>query len=105
PYKSRKRLLSEPTAPVALSFVAYHSRTVVREVPAVCPGATGRRLEGDRHMASEAELKAAGEKSIPKDYDPALYKIRHSMAHVLAQAVVERFPNARPTIGPPVEFG
>lgn len=56
-------------------------------------------------MASEAELKAAGEKYIPKDYDPALYKIRHSYAHVLAQAVVERFPNAKPTIGPPVEFG
>ena len=56
-------------------------------------------------MASEAELKAAGERYIPKDYDPALYKIRHSYAHVLAQAVVERFPNAKPTIGPPVEFG
>lgn len=56
-------------------------------------------------MASEAELKAAGEKYIPKDYDPALYKIRHSLAHVLAQAVTERFPQAKPTIGPPVEFG
>jgi threonyl-tRNA synthetase len=56
-------------------------------------------------MASEAELKAAGEKYIPKDYDPALYKLRHSLAHVLAQAVVERFPQAKPTIGPPIEYG
>ncbi|QDU21215.1 threonine--tRNA ligase [Urbifossiella limnaea] len=56
-------------------------------------------------MASEAELKAAGEKYVPKDYDPALYKTRHSFAHVLAQAVTERFPQAKPTIGPPVEFG
>ena len=56
-------------------------------------------------MPSEAELKAAGEKYIPKDYDPALYKLRHSLAHVLAQAVTERFPQAKPTIGPPVEFG
>lgn len=56
-------------------------------------------------MASEAELKAAGEKHIPKDYDPALYKLRHSLAHVLAQAVTERFPQAKPTIGPPIEFG
>jgi threonyl-tRNA synthetase len=56
-------------------------------------------------MASEAELKAAGEKYIPKDYDPALYKIRHSLAHVLAQAVVEKFPQAKPTIGPPIEDG
>ena len=56
-------------------------------------------------MPSEAELKAAGERYIPKDYDPALYKIRHSLAHVLAQAVVERFPQAKPTIGPPIEYG
>ncbi|MCI0705607.1 MAG: threonine--tRNA ligase, partial [Planctomycetia bacterium] len=56
-------------------------------------------------MASEAELKAAGEKYIPKDYDPALYKLRHSLAHVMAQAVVEKFPQAKPTIGPPIEFG
>src|SRR5262245_31668784 len=57
------------------------------------------------HMASEAELKAAGEKYIPKDYDPKLYKLRHSLAHVLAQAVVEKFPQAKPTIGPPIEYG
>src|SRR5262252_8942593 len=56
-------------------------------------------------MATEAELKAAGEKYIPKDYDPALYKLRHSLAHVLAQAVVEKFPQAKPTIGPPIEDG
>jgi threonyl-tRNA synthetase len=56
-------------------------------------------------MASEAELKAAGEKYIPKDYDPALYKLRHSLAHVLAQAVTERFPQAKPTIGPPIDYG
>ncbi len=56
-------------------------------------------------MSSEAELKAAGEQYIPKDYDPALYKLRHSLAHVMAQAVVEKFPQAQPTIGPPIEYG
>jgi threonyl-tRNA synthetase len=56
-------------------------------------------------MASEAELKALGEQFIPKDYDPKLYKLRHSLAHVMAQAVVEKFPQAKPTIGPPIEFG
>jgi threonyl-tRNA synthetase len=34
-----------------------------------------------------------------------LYRIRHSAAHVLAQAVVEMFPEAKYTIGPPVENG
>ena len=34
-----------------------------------------------------------------------LFKIRHSLAHIMAQAVTERHPDARPTIGPPVENG
>jgi threonyl-tRNA synthetase len=34
-----------------------------------------------------------------------LYKIRHSAAHVMAQAVLELFPDGKPTIGPPVENG
>lgn len=35
----------------------------------------------------------------------ALYKVRHSLAHVMAQAVTELFPQAKPTIGPPIESG
>ncbi len=42
---------------------------------------------------------------IPKGYDPQLYRIRHSAAHVLAQAVLERFPGAGLAIGPPIEDG
>jgi threonyl-tRNA synthetase len=34
-----------------------------------------------------------------------LYRIRHSTAHVMAQAVLDIFPEARYTIGPPVEDG
>ena len=34
-----------------------------------------------------------------------LYKIRHSAAHVMAQAVLEMFPEAKYAIGPPVEDG
>jgi threonyl-tRNA synthetase len=37
--------------------------------------------------------------------DSDLYRIRHSAAHVMAQAVVEMFPEAKYTIGPPVEDG
>lgn len=35
----------------------------------------------------------------------SLYKLRHSLAHIMAQAVTEFFPEAKPTIGPPVENG
>ena len=34
-----------------------------------------------------------------------LYKIRHSAAHVLAEAMLERFPEAKIAIGPPIEDG
>ena len=39
------------------------------------------------------------------DSDEGLYILRHSCAHLLAQAVTELFPDAKPTIGPPVENG
>jgi threonyl-tRNA synthetase len=34
-----------------------------------------------------------------------LYKIRHSAAHVMAQAVLEMFPDGKIAIGPPIEDG
>jgi threonyl-tRNA synthetase len=34
-----------------------------------------------------------------------LYKIRHSAAHVMAQAVLEIYPEAKIAIGPPIETG
>lgn len=37
--------------------------------------------------------------------DSQLYKIRHSTAHIMAQAVLERFPDAQIAIGPPIEDG
>ncbi len=49
------------------------------------------------------ELLERAETHIPEGYDPTLYKIRHSAAHIMAQAVLERFPDAKPTIGPPIE--
>ncbi len=37
--------------------------------------------------------------------DSDLYRIRHSAAHIMAQAVTEMFPEAKYTIGPPIENG
>ena len=37
--------------------------------------------------------------------DEGEFIIRHSCAHLLAQAVTELFPNAKPTIGPAIENG
>ena len=40
-----------------------------------------------------------------QSYDEELYRIRHSAAHVMAQAVLEMFPEAKIAIGPPIENG
>jgi threonyl-tRNA synthetase len=37
--------------------------------------------------------------------DSLLYRIRHSTAHIMAEAVLERFPKAQIAIGPPIEDG
>jgi len=38
------------------------------------------------------------EQTIPEGYEPALYKMRHSAAHVMAQAVRERFAEGGPRL-------
>ena len=42
---------------------------------------------------------------VTEDSDRGLFTIRHSTAHVLAQAVLDEFPGATFAIGPPVEHG
>jgi len=45
------------------------------------------------------------EKQLEKYEDSDLYRIRHSAAHVMAQAVLEMFPEGKIAIGPPIEDG
>tara|TARA_B100001113_G_scaffold141255_1_gene115681 strand:+ start:1414 stop:3435 length:2022 start_codon:yes stop_codon:yes gene_type:complete len=37
--------------------------------------------------------------------DEGIYILRHSAAHLLAQAITMIYPNAKPTIGPPIDRG
>ena len=39
------------------------------------------------------------------DKESSLYKLRHSLAHVMAQAVLSFYPNAKLGIGPPIDTG
>jgi threonyl-tRNA synthetase len=49
----------------------------------------------------EAEMSEPNERY----EDTLLYRIRHSAAHVMAQAVLEFYPDTKFTIGPPIENG
>src|SRR5579863_9770714 len=60
----------------------------------------GRLVDTSFSVVNDAEV------SIVTDKDPAgLEVIRHSTAHLLAQAVKELFPDAQVTIGPVIEDG
>ena len=41
----------------------------------------------------------------PAQEPDQLFKIRHSLAHVLAQAVTKLWPDTKITIGPPIDTG
>src|SRR5579863_5886381 len=41
----------------------------------------------------------------PMDRQSRIYRMRHTAAHVMAQAVTEIFPDAKLAIGPPIEEG
>ena len=45
------------------------------------------------------------EKEIEQYEDSHLYRMRHSTAHVMAQAVLEKFPDGKVAIGPAIEDG
>jgi threonyl-tRNA synthetase len=75
------------------------------------PEVVANRLFGSRtiHLAvaTKSRRKEARmyQQAQEKYEESQLYKIRHSAAHIMAQAVVEMFPEAKYTIGPPIENG
>ncbi len=56
-------------------------------------------------QAQQTKAQGRGNGSRGPGYDDELYRIRHSAAHVMAQAVLEMFPEAKIAIGPPIEHG
>ncbi|NOS67007.1 MAG: threonine--tRNA ligase [Candidatus Peribacteraceae bacterium] len=68
---------------------------------------TKPRLESIAQSASSAPTGAAASSGKKKEGPVVddLYKLRHSLAHVLAQAVLKLWPETKITIGPPIEYG
>ena len=90
-----------------------------RSLPAGPPDATwprrsGRRLAKDarggtgRRRRGRPRRAAAGRRQrgiVTADTDDGRHVLRHSTAHVLAQAVTQLFPGAKYSIGPAIENG
>ena len=66
-------------------------------------GAVAVLIEGIEYDLSHKIVEDCKIALIKDDSNEGLYILRHSCAHLLAQAVTELFPNAKPTIGPPID--
>jgi threonyl-tRNA synthetase len=67
---------------------------------AVAAQVDGATVDLDRPIRDDADVAI-----ITADSPEGLYVLRHSTAHVLAQAVLDLFPGARYAIGPPIADG
>ena len=69
------------------------------------PEAIAARVDGELvDLSSVPTTEGKAEPVLPNDPD-GLHVLRHSSAHVLAQAVCDLWPGARYAIGPPIEDG
>jgi threonyl-tRNA synthetase len=72
---------------------------------ALPPEAIAARVDGQLvDLAYVPDADVSVEPVLPVD-DEGLHVLRHSTAHVMAQAVCDLFPGARYAIGPPIEDG
>ena len=78
---------------------------VIRNVHGKRCGAVAALVDGVERDFSHVLDSDCSVQPIAGDSDEGLYILRHSCAHLLAQAVTELFPEAKPTIGPPIENG
>ena len=68
-------------------------------------GAVAALVDGVERDFSHVLDSDCSVQPIAGNSEEGLYILRHSCAHLLAQAVTELFPNAKPTIGPPIDNG
>ena len=64
-----------------------------------------RDADGDLHDLFWPVADGAVLESVPMDTEEGRHILRHSAAHVMAQAVTQLFPEAKFAIGPPVQDG
>ncbi len=101
--------LDQSLALTSADYQRLANASVTALVAAVAPAA---QAAGEQPIAGSnppsavnSQPSAAPMYGKDKNIPEPLYKKRHSLAHVMAEAVLEFFPDAKPTIGPPIENG
>ncbi|DAC23781.1 MAG TPA: threonine--tRNA ligase, partial [Candidatus Poseidoniales archaeon] len=68
-------------------------------------GCVAAKVDGSQRDLTSTLDKSCSVVGISSQTDEGMHILRHSAAHLLAQAVVELYPNALPTIGPAIDRG
>ena len=92
-----KQLEVEPSA---------RARDVVQSIgPRLARAAVAAKLDGEV-VGLDSPVDGGGSfEVLTKDSPDGLEVLRHSTAHVMAQAILELFPGSKLTLGPPIENG
>ena len=81
------------------------ARDALKALDAIRGMVVAARVDGEpRDLATEL-VDGQTVEPIPADSDDGRFIIRHSTAHVMAQAVTDLFPDAKFAIGPPITDG
>tara|TARA_B100001250_G_C19798414_1_gene789843 strand:- start:277 stop:2286 length:2010 start_codon:yes stop_codon:yes gene_type:complete len=68
-------------------------------------GCLAARIDGVEKDMSYEIHESCNIEGIKSDSEEGIHILKHSAAHLLAQAVMELYPDAKPTIGPPIDRG
>ena len=80
-------------------------QNVIKEIQGLKLRAIAAKVNGETKDLSFELIENCNIEWISENSEEGLYILRHSCAHLLAQVVTEMFPNAKTTIGPPIEDG
>lgn len=87
-----------PSGSTGLQLAESIGRRLAKDAVIAVIDGTERDLAFQLHDGAQVSI-------VTPESDRGLYTIRHSTAHVLAQAVLDLFPGATFAIGPPIEDG
>ena len=94
----RGQAIEYPGEGTLKEILAQENKELLKQYIAARTG--DERVDFHTQLGSEAEVEL-----IPWDADEAAWIYRHSMSHVLAQAVLRLFPDAQLAIGPAIDDG
>ncbi len=94
-----------PDGSSAVADVGVTAQQALQALGAIRGQVLAARVDGDVRDLSETVADGSSVEPVAADSDEGRTVLRHSVAHILAQAVTDLFPDAKFAIGPPIADG